>query len=536
MGCGASGVATAKGPTSEVEVETEGCHGQTTASDHPIPTLKVQHMDDSPANIPSVNTRATTDMPKTARGSWLKAEMAGNGKILLSWQMKEDTHPGDGDWIGAFEGPASTALLHTDAPWWDISAKLNVHGGAIVLSVMTDGKATSRVETAAPDVPGEYHFRYFFRDREDEAAAVSNTLVYGEPSPEVSQASASPTRHLRRNSLTRKVSGDVSYCLWSANVTEPGFYPEEPAERKNQDAFCVHAGLNGDGNQHFFGVFDGHGPCGEQCSQYVRDNLVETVLQSAHFEDNLEKACHSAFRAVNLEMRREPTVDDCFSGTTAVTLIVRGRQIVVSNVGDSRAILARRETVETEEEGSKDIMKAYDLTNDQTPFREDERERVKACGAQVLTMDEVEGVKTGITPGQYVAEDPPLLWVPNTLYPGTAFTRSLGDMLAERIGVVATPEVLVQELGQDDRFIVLASDGVWEFMSSQEVVDIVTRCFTPLDAARAVVTEAKRLWLEMDCRTDDITCIVIFITGLQVCYFFVPPSDESIQHIRLQKN
>ena len=42
----------------------------------------------------------------------------------------------------------------------------------------------------------------------------------------------------------------------------------------------------------------------------------------------------------------------------------------------------------------------------------------------------------------------------------------------------------------------------------------MSRCFTPLDAARAVVCEAKRLWLELDVRSDDITCIVVFVTGL----------------------
>ena len=57
-------------------------------------------------------------------------------------------------------------------------------------------------------------------------------------------------------------------------------------------------------------------------------------------------------------------------------------------------------------------------------------------------MDEVEGIKMNVTPEEYTADDPPLLWVPNTLYPGTAFTRSIGDMLAERIGVVATPEAM----------------------------------------------------------------------------------------------
>jgi len=547
MGCGASSPQVAKVPESKYEQasasEEQSSNGDVAPKQAlKVPTLNVGADDSSPTSF--ARDRGTG--PKTARGSSLEVEKVPDGNLRLKWNIIGDKRAGDGDWIGAFEGTNDKAT--GTAAWWDISTKLHILGGALVMSVMTNGKGSGEVLTMEPDVPGDYHFRYFFRDKEDEPAAVSPTIQCGGEAPAPSPAQpASPSingerKHLRRNSMQRtssvrllrsrldltgpapasqtmQVSGDVSYCLWSANVTEPGFYPEDPSEHKNQDAFCVHAGLNGDGNQHLFGVFDGHGPKGDECAQYVRDNLPETLLQSAHFDDDGEKACHSALRAVNLEMRREPSIDDTFSGTTAVVLMVRGRQIVVSNVGDSRAIIARPETVEVEgPDGSvqnKDIMKAYDLTNDQTPFREDERNRVTQCGAQVLTMDEVEGVREDLAPEEFTADDPPLLWVPNTLYPGTAFTRSIGDMLAERIGVVATPEVLVQELGADDRFIVLATDGVWEFLSSQDVADIVSRCFTPLDAARAVVAEAKRLWLELDCRTDDITCIVIFITGLQ---------------------
>ena len=59
------------------------------------------------------------------------------------------------------------------------------------------------------------------------------------------------------------------------------------------------------------------------------------------------------------------------------------------------------------------------------------------------------------------------------MYPGTAFTRSIGDTVAEEIGVTAVPEVLVMELRPRHPFFVIASDGVFEFLSSQDVVDMV---------------------------------------------------------------
>lgn len=72
------------------------------------------------------------------------------------------------------------------------------------------------------------------------------------------------------------------------------------------------------------------------------------------------------------------------SGTTAISCLIRGRTLLVANVGDSRAVLAERVG---------DGVVARDLSCDQTPFRADERERVKAMGARVLTLDQMEGVK-----------------------------------------------------------------------------------------------------------------------------------------------
>jgi len=149
-------------------------------------------------------------------------------------------------------------------------------------------------------------------------------------------------------------------------------------------------------------------------------------------------------------------------------VLVRGRTIYVANSGDSRAVIAERR--------GKEIV-AVDLSIDQTPFRSDELERVKMCGARVLTLDQIEGLKDPDVQCWGTEEgddgDPPRLWVPNGMYPGTAFTRSIGDSIAETIGVVANPEIVVFELTQDHPFFVLASDGVFEFLSSQSVVEMV---------------------------------------------------------------
>uniref|UniRef100_A0A803P4L1 PPM-type phosphatase domain-containing protein n=1 Tax=Cannabis sativa TaxID=3483 RepID=A0A803P4L1_CANSA len=137
---------------------------------------------------------------------------------------------------------------------------------------------------------------------------------------------------------------------------------------------------------------------------------------------------------------------------------------------------------------------------------------------RVLTLDEIEGLKNldvqcwGTVEGD--EGDPPRLWIPNGMYLGTAFTRSIGDFIAESIGVVATLEIVVLELTQDNPFFVLASDGVFDFLSSQTVVDMVAKYKDPRDACAAIVAESYRLWLQYKTRTDDITIIVVHIDGL----------------------
>eukprot|EP00959_Pyramimonas_sp_CCMP1952_P082441 1722841-Pyramimonas_sp.AAC.1 len=66
------------------------------------------------------------------------------------------------------------------------------------------------------------------------------------------------------------------------------------------------------------------------------------------------------------------------------------------------------------------------------------------------------------------------------MYPGTAFTRSIGDSAAERIGVCAEPECIVQEVAPEMSYLIIASDGVFEFLSSQAVLDMVRAAIRPL--------------------------------------------------------
>ena len=307
-----------------------------------------------------------------------------------------------------------------------------------------------------------------------------------------------------------------------AFLSQTGYYPED-LNKANQDTVTVlspfvnptKAAAAQKTNIHLYAVFDGHGKTGDHCSAYARDHVpVNLVMSEAYQRGDYEKAFHDAYVQTNQEMHQQEKLgrfSDMMSGTTAISALLVGRTLYVANVGDSRAIMGVRDP-ET------NTLRAEPLSIDQTPFREDERARVKKAGARVLTMDQIEGyrdINEEFGNEEDDDGDPPRLWCQEGAYPGTAFTRSLGDQVAERIGVFAEPELLRRELSKEDEFLLVASDGVFEFLSSQAVADIVSHYDDALEACRALVSEAYRLWLQYEVRTDDISVILVRFKDLK---------------------
>ena len=92
-------------------------------------------------------------------------------------------------------------------------------------------------------------------------------------------------------------------------------------------------------------------------------------------------------------------------------------------------------------------------------------------------------------------------------------------------GVCAEPEILHWDISPDDRFAVVASDGVFEFITSQNVVEMLAKFKDPIEGAKHVVSEAYRLWLTYDDRTDDITIIVVYFENVRA---LSDPSGHSV--------
>eukprot|EP00605_Chrysophyceae_sp_TOSAG23-4_P001049 GSChrysophyteH1.ASY1.ANO1.1154.1 assembled CDS len=282
------------------------------------------------------------------------------------------------------------------------------------------------------------------------------------------------------------IGKQLTFTLNYAYVNQRGYYPNT-LNKANQDSYLILRDIFEDKSCHCFGVFDGHGETGDYCSHFAAEQFSTSIENKG-----IEKLYTQAFLKTN-KLLKSSKIDDSLSGTTAITCLMKGEKLIIGNVGDSRAIIA------SEINGK---LKYSPLSSDQTPFRKDERERLKLRGAQIFTIDQIEG-------HEHIHENWGDVWDKTLEKPGCAFTRSIGDSVAESIGVYAEPEIVTWEMQPNDKFVVIASDGVFEFLPNQTVVDMLAEYPDIIDGAKHVVNQSYELWLQNDQRTDDITIIIL---------------------------
>ena len=144
-------------------------------------------------------------------------------------------------------------------------------------------------------------------------------------------------------------------------------------------------------------------------------------------------------------------------------------------------------------------LEALDLSVDHKPDDPSEEARILAAG--------------GVVSHAHPNTGPARVYSAGGRSPGLAMSRVLGDLRAKSIGIIAEPEIQLVEVGEKDQFVIVASDGVWDFISSREAVKIVDAAWrkhcSAATAAKMLVHEAKRRWQREEGEyCDDITAIV----------------------------
>lgn len=281
-------------------------------------------------------------------------------------------------------------------------------------------------------------------------------------------------------------------------------------DKANQDSLNIIRTAQ-DPHQAIFSVFDGHGPYGEHASHFCRMEFLkmyslarEKLGIDADPEELLKSTIHKLHKRFAAVNQYNTGVDPFVSGTTGITVFLNGNEIIVANVGDSRAVMGTRNP-ETDERT------ITALSDDHKPQRPDEKKRIEGTKAVLLTEHDIRGTPSpNGDPGKtYICREKR-----GEIIYGVLFSRSIGDVDAHRhLGVITDPEFQKAKIDSTkEQCIILASDGVWDQMSNEEVVNMVFDTHDPLESCNRIVKIASTRWTESEeHRRDDITLTIIGI-------------------------
>ena len=335
----------------------------------------------------------------------------------------------------------------------------------------------------------------------------SSNIINHFPNPE------KPVRKESKSNASNVTYNPFNASGWLKNfavTTHPGV-DKTGNQKTNQDSFVFKTNVNGINNFNIFGVMDGHGPQGHFVSQFASKFIPFQIMNHREIktlidpEDIYQKLKYNEYEIINqifLETDNQlerVNFDATESGCTCVLVIHIGSHIICANTGDSRAILV------LDSMGQNNINDFYEvpLSYDYKPEMPEEKQRIELCGGVVEQLKNKNGEGIG----------PYRVWVKEGGYPGLAMSRSIGDLIGKKLGVIPNPGILEYDLNESVKFIVVASDGIWEFISNEIVRNIGKQFYkdkNPKGFCQEIVKDAYKLWKENGITVDDITAIAAF--------------------------
>ena len=287
--------------------------------------------------------------------------------------------------------------------------------------------------------------------------------------------------------------------------THVGFDGEEPKEN-NQDNYFIYKNFMNKKKYIYMSVCDGHGVEGHFVSDFIKEILPYDMSENLKFfniltdnekeKEKIYDVIKETFINANEKLVSNEEINSLFSGSTCVSVIYTPEKLIVPNIGDSRAVLGRLINKETNE------YKAIELSRDHKPTEKDEEKRILENDGRIQPF---------IEDGEFVG--PQRVWIKEDEVPGLAMTRSFGDRMAATVGVISEPEIKEYIFNPNDKFMIIASDGIWEFISSQECINIIKEFYNNNDikgCCEFLYQESSKRWLKEEEVIDDTTMIIVF--------------------------
>ena len=185
-----------------------------------------------------------------------------------------------------------------------------------------------------------------------------------------------------------------------------------------------------------------------------------------------------------------------YSGTTLNLLIHINTHVISVNIGDSRSIILKRSF-------PKKTFEYLLLSIDHKPILKKEKERIQKSGGEV---------HKDIYEGKY--EGPSRVWVKGENYPGIAISRSIGDYVAEKIGVISEPDIKSFFIDTAYKLAILASDGLWDAFNEEDIIYFSNQFFKKDNIenfSEEIGNESVKRWNDYSIERDDITVVTVLL-------------------------
>ncbi len=272
-------------------------------------------------------------------------------------------------------------------------------------------------------------------------------------------------------------------------LTRKGNKFSQTGVSSNQDRIATldYVSANGNIEEFWMGLFDGHGELGHVISHFTLSefpNRLEVLRQQSLSIEDTKTALKELFLAVNDNL---PHLAG--SGTTGISIWKHQGQLYISNVGDSKAFLVGVDSTRKK-------VKVIYTTKPHKPDNPDERKRIEGMGGRVQAAP---------APGYSARLLIPLGESPMEVV-GLAMSRSLGDFDGHPHGLIAEPTTDAIALSSLDPaldyLVILASDGLLDKISEIDIAKEMAQSqllspkgkFMPLEAAEYLILKSSAAW------------------------------------------
>ncbi len=272
----------------------------------------------------------------------------------------------------------------------------------------------------------------------------------------------------------------ISACLPSVSL---GVSTHIGGKSENQDvSFSI--GLK-TGCDSSIGVFDGHGKYGQRIARKVHDFFIKKIASLMSSKDkakinlqsldgdqsNIDEMIRKYFAEIETIICDNKKMS-LKSGCTATISIQKDGKLYIGSTGDSRAVMGSSIWNHSEH---KYLSYSTRLTRDHRFDIESEFDMVIKAGGEIRPRS---GKDDG-TLRVWVSEQKSWELGLESPAPGLMVSRSIGDYLAKVAGCSAIPDVTSFEISEENRFLIIASDGLWDVLGDEEAVDFVNGFYDP---------------------------------------------------------